>query len=452
MLENILTVTALTGKIKDLIENNFNSVWVEGEISNLYRPASGHLYFTLKDNKSQIRAVWFKSFSHTFVNKLSRYRALELEEGMLVVCRGQISVYPPRGDYQIILDTIEPKGIGALQLAFEQLKKRLQEEGLFAEGHKKPIPLLPERIGVITSPTGAVIQDILHITKRRFPSVPILVFPSRVQGGEASFELVEAINILSRSGKVDVIILARGGGSLEDLSAFNDENVARAIFASSIPIISAIGHETDYTIADFTADLRAPTPSAAAELVVPAREELARRVKDLLLRIYRSHSEIMKYIKLQMENTSNRLRMFCPKTDNSRLFLEDYNERLRMLLPQKLSHETVQLSYLRIRMCQAWSHADLQQKRFILKSCWKNMVANMQQRVSTSRQLLQAEFFLLDSLSPFAVLRRGYSITVRAITKEVIKNAAQVCTDEEIEIHLGEGRLLGQVRKTFLTN
>jgi len=452
MLKNILTVTVLTETIKDLIEDNFDSVLVEGEISNLYRPASGHLYFTLKDDRSQIRAVWFKSFSHTFVNKLSRHRALELEEGMLVVCRGRISVYPPRGDYQIILDTIEPKGIGALQLAFEQLKKRLHEEGLFAEGHKKPIPLLPEKIGVITSPTGAVIQDILHITRRRFPSVPILVFPSRVQGDEASFELVQAIDILSRSGKVDVIILARGGGSLEDLSAFNDEKVARAIFASPVPIISAIGHETDYTIADFTADLRAPTPSAAAELVVPAREELTRRIKGLFLQIYRNHLGIMKYMKFQGENFLDRLRKSCPKMDNSRLFLEDYNERLRILLPQKLSHETVRLSYLHIRMCQAWSRTDLQQKRFILKSCWKNMVANMQQRVSTSRQLLQTEFFLLDSLSPFAVLRRGYSITVRGTTKEVIKKAAQVCTGEEIEIHLGEGHLLGQVKKTFLTN
>ena len=448
MLENTMTVTALTEKIKDLIENNLNSVWVEGEVSNLYRPASGHLYFTLKDDKSQIRAVWFKSFSHTFAHKLSRYKALELKEGMSVICQGRISVYPPRGDYQIILDTVEPKGIGALQLAFEQLKKRLQEEGLFAEKHKKTIPLLPGMIGVITSPTGAVIQDILHITKRRFPSVPILVFPSRVQGDEASAELAQAIDILSRSGKVDVIILARGGGSLEDLSAFNDEKVARAIFASPVPIISAVGHETDYTIADFTADLRAPTPSAAAELVVPAREELARRINDLFMRVYRNHVEVMKYIKLQIDNSLNRLRMFCPKADNSRLFLEDYNERLRTLLPQKLSREAVQLRYLHTRMYQVWSRTDLQQKSFILKSYWKSMVTSVQQRVSTSRQSLQTEFFLLDSLSPFAVLRRGYSITIRATTKEIIKNAAQVCTGEEIEIHLGEGCLFGQVKKT----
>ncbi|MDR2861473.1 MAG: exodeoxyribonuclease VII large subunit, partial [Syntrophobacterales bacterium] len=452
MMESFLTVTALTEKIKDLMENNFDSVWVEGEISNLYRPASGHLYFTLKDDKSQIRAVWFKNFSHTFANRLSRGRTLELEEGMSVVCRGRISVYPPRGDYQIILDTVEPRGIGALQLAFEQLKKRLQEEGLFAEQHKKPIPLLPERIGVITSPTGAVIRDILQITKRRFPSVPLLIFPSRVQGNGASAELVRAIDILSRSGKVDVIILARGGGSLEDLSAFNDEKVARAIFASPVPIISAIGHETDYTIADFTADLRAPTPSAAAELVVPAREELSRRIKTLLMRIHRNHSETIKYSGLQMENFGKRLHMFCPKMDDYRLFLEDYNERLRMRLPQKLSHETDQLRYLRIRMYQAGLHADLRQKRFALKSWEKSMTAAINQRIAVSKQSLQTAFSLIDSLSPLAVLRRGYSITRHAVTKEVIRSAAQACAGDEIEIRLGKGRLLGQVREAFLAD
>jgi exodeoxyribonuclease VII large subunit len=452
MMENILTVAALTEKIKDLLEINFDSVWVEGEISNLYRPASGHIYFTLKDDKAQIRAVWFKNFSHTFSSRLTRHRALELEEGMRVVCRGRISVYPPRGDYQIILDTVEPRGIGALQLAFEQLKKRLQEEGLFAEEHKKPIPLLPERIGVITSPTGAVIRDILQVTGRRFPAVPILIFPSRVQGGGASAELARAIYILSRSGKVDVIILARGGGSLEDLSPFNDEQVARAVFASSVPIISAIGHETDYTIADFTADLRAPTPSAAAELVVPAREELSRRLNGLFLRIYRSHSETVKYLRLQGENFLNRLRMLCPKMDDFRLFLEDYSERLRMRLPQKLSHETDQLRHLRIRMYQRGPHADLRQKRFILETCGKNMTAAINRRIAASGQSLRTAFSLLDSFSPLAVLRRGYSVTLRVATKEVIRNAAQVCADEEIEIHLGEGRLIGQVRKTFPAN
>jgi len=450
-MENILTVTVLTEKIKDILENKFDSVWVEGEISNLYRPASGHLYFTLKDNKSQIRAVWFKGFSHTFAQRQPHGRAPELKEGMSVICRGRISVYPPRGDYQLILDLAEPKGIGALQLAFEELKERLQAEGLFDERHKKPIPLLPERIGVITSPTGAVIRDILHVTGRRFPSVPLLIFPSRVQGSEAPAELVRAIELLSRSGRVDVIIIARGGGSLEDLAAFNDEKVARAIFASSVPIISAIGHETDYTIADFTADMRAPTPSAAAEVAVPARKDLLRTINVLFSRACRSQSKAMESLGRRRENLWEKLYMLRPKTDDFRLFLEDYNERLRVRLPQKLSHETDRLRYLRIRMYQAGPQANLQQKRFILESCRKNMIAAIQQKNGISRQSLLRVLSLLDSLSPLAVLKRGYSIAVRRSTKEVIKSAAAVCMDEEIEVRLGEGRLLCLVRETFLT-
>jgi len=278
-MKEVLSVTELTLRIKFLLESSFETFWVEGEISNLRRPGSGHIYFTLKDEKSQVRAVIFRP-----ALKSIRF---DLEDGMQVILRARLNVYEPRGEYQLIADAAEPKGLGALQKAFEQLKIRLQEEGLFDPVHKKPIPFLPRKIGVITSPSGAVIRDILTITRRRFPSIDILIAPVRVQGMEASQEIVEAIADMNAHGKADVIILARGGGSLEDLAPFNDERVARAIFNSRIPVISAVGHEIDFTIADFVADLRAPTPSAAAELVVPIRRELRDSLNDLRQRMNR---------------------------------------------------------------------------------------------------------------------------------------------------------------------
>ena len=289
----ILTVTELTRQVQDILEATFDQLWVEGEISNLRRPASGHLYFTLKDKDSQIRAVLFRP--------VARGLKFDLEDGMHIVCRARMNVYRPRGEYQLILDFAEPRGVGALQIAFEQLKAKLQAEGLFEAVHKKPIPYLPSRIGVITSPSGAVIRDILNITKRRFPSVGILIAPVRVQGAEAPAEIVEALHHLNEMPGIDVIIVARGGGSLEDLMAFNSEAVARAIFASRIPVISAVGHEIDFTIADFVADLRAPTPSAAAELVVPMRAELTQQMRALTARLVNAGERFLKQRKDRLE-------------------------------------------------------------------------------------------------------------------------------------------------------
>lgn len=266
MKKEILSVTQLTENLKSVLEANFSTFWVEGEISNLRRPASGHLYFTLKDELSQVRAVIFR-----LTAAMLRFN---IEDGMHIVCRARLTVYQARGEYQLIIDVAEPLGVGALQIAFEQLKARLGAEGLFSEVHKKPVPFIPRRVGVVTSPSGAVIRDILNITRRRFDSVDILVAPVKVQGPEAPQEIVRAISALHSCPGVDVIILARGGGSIEDLAAFNDERVARAIFAAGIPVISAVGHEVDFTISDFIADLRAPTPSAAAELAVPLRKDL----------------------------------------------------------------------------------------------------------------------------------------------------------------------------------
>jgi len=276
----ILTVSELTRDIKEVLENVFCEVLVEGEISNLRQPSSGHVYFSLKDEQAQLRAVLFKNAS-------SRIK-FALADGMKAICSGRVGVYERDGQYQLYVNDVTPKGQGALQLAFEQLKDRLAKEGLFDEARKRPLPFLPGAIGVVTSLSGAVIQDILHVLDRRFPAAHLVIYPARVQGQGAAEEIAAAIKDLNELKIIDVIILARGGGSLEDLWCFNEEPVARAIFNSAIPVISAVGHQTDYTIADFVADRRAPTPSAAAEIVMPSRLELDERIENLLSHLWRS--------------------------------------------------------------------------------------------------------------------------------------------------------------------
>lgn len=281
---HIYTVTELTRKIKNMLESAFSSVWVEGEISNFVQHTSGHMYFSLKDADSVLSAVMFRN-----VNKDIKF---DMHDGLKVVCFGRISLYEKRGSHQIYVDRLEPKGIGALQLAFEQLKEKLRKEGLFDEERKKTIPFLPSRIGVVTSPTGAAIQDILNIIQRRFCNVEIILNPVKVQGDGAKEEIAEAIRLFNELANVDVMIVGRGGGSLEDLWAFNEEIVARAIAGSDIPVISAVGHEVDWTIADFVSDLRAPTPSAAAELAVPLKEDLLTSIDDAALRLKNALSNV----------------------------------------------------------------------------------------------------------------------------------------------------------------
>src|SRR5258705_7796000 len=268
-----LTVSELTSRIRDLLTKNFTDLGVEGEISNCREAQSGHLYFTLKDERAQIRCVWFKQDR--------RGLKFRVEDGLKVTLRGSISVYEQRGEYQIYVESMEPLGVGALQLAFDQLKKRLEAEGLFDAKHKKPLPLLPSRIGLITSPKGAAVRDVVRILRRRFPNVCLALFPVRVQGEGSAQEIAKAIKFFNLQKTVDVLIVGRGGGSMEDLWAFNEEIVARAIFESKIPVISGVGHETDFTIADFVADVRASTPSAAAEIVVQTRREFVKHVKSL---------------------------------------------------------------------------------------------------------------------------------------------------------------------------
>jgi len=322
----VRTVSELTQDIKLVLECAFEEVVVEGEISNLRQPSSGHNYFSLKDSSAQIRCVFFRGDAAKVKFKFS--------DGMQVVCYGRVGVYERDGQYQLVVARMEPKGQGALQLAFMQLKEKLAKEGLFDEARKRPLPFLPKAIGVITSPTGAVIRDILHILERRFKDAHVVIYPVRVQGDEASGEIVQAIEDMNNSKEVEVLILARGGGSLEDLWCFNEENVARAIYKSDIPIISAIGHETDFTIADFVADRRAPTPSAAAEIVLPSRQELEEKIQHLMLYLKRSLEDIVPQNMQRVDDLLEAMyRALGSLAENSNVRLEGLINELNALSP-----------------------------------------------------------------------------------------------------------------------
>jgi exodeoxyribonuclease VII large subunit len=389
---HILTVTQLTFQIKTFLEESFPELWVEGEISNLSIPQSGHAYFTLKDEHAQVRAVMFRSSL--------RFLKFTLQHGVQVLCRGRLSVYDPRGEYQLILDYIEPKGVGALQLAYEQLKARLEKEGLFDRERKKPLPLLPRRIGIVTSPTGAAVRDMLRVIKRRHPRMHILLYPVPVQGKEASPAIAEAIQYFNGFKNVDVIIIGRGGGSLEDLWAFNEEVVARAVYASRIPIISAVGHETDYTISDFVADLRAPTPSAAAELVVESEERLRETIHAL----------------------------------ESRLIgrMEQRIELLRALLRENIRL----LGDPRRRLEQVEQRVDELVHRLAL---------GLRQHVRRDRAQLASLTAGLVHLNPLGILSRGYSITRKLPEWTILKDAAAVAPGDLISTRLHVGEVVSRV-------
>jgi exodeoxyribonuclease VII large subunit len=392
--QQIYAVSELTKAIKSELEEAFTGIWVEGEISNLVTPRSGHTYFTLKDESSQLRAVIFKY--------VGRHLKFQLENGMQVLVRGSISVYEPRGEYQLIVDYAEPRGAGALQLAFEQLKKRLAEEGVFDEKYKKPIPLLPKKIGVVTSSTGAAIRDILNVVNRRFANVHILIAPVRVQGTEAPGEIVRAIETFNRLPDVDVLIVGRGGGSLEDLWAFNDEAVARSIFASRIPVISAVGHEIDYTISDFVADLRAPTPSAAAELVVQNKENLSHTVETLTTRLNNAFVNILSRLKEAAE------------------------------------HYTLRLQDPRKRIAEFQQRVDDLQHRFV--NVFRHYLEKKRYQFETSAGKL-------NSLSPLGLLARGYAICRNASTLQVIKAVREIEISEDVLIRVSEGELRCEVKE-----
>lgn len=430
----IFTVSELTHEIKDILETKFPEIWIEGEISNLREPPSGHLYFTLKDDLSQIRAVLFKTQARTL--------RFSPEDGLHVICRGRVSLYEKRGEYQLILEDMQPKGIGALQLAFLQLKERLEREGLFDAAHKKPITLLPQTIGIITSPTGAVIRDMLHIIHRRFENVHILLYPVRVQGEGASLEIAKAIEYFNKGVDVDVIILGRGGGSLEDLWAFNEELVARAIYHSRVPIVSAVGHETDYTISDFVADLRAPTPSAAAELVVRDKREIKNTLHYLEDRLRSQISQILQEHTTGLSHLRKMLTDPRKKIEDQFLRVDDLANRVRILTLWNLKRRREIGFHLNERLYLRNPLQGIENLGLLIAENERRLRQSIRHSIETQRQKVGAVLGKLDSLSPLSILQRGYSITRRIPSLQILRDAAHVETGDRVEVRLHRGILI----------
>jgi exodeoxyribonuclease VII large subunit len=435
----IYTISQLTQNIKSLLEDYFSLVWITGEISNFRVPVSGHYYFTLKDDAAQINAVMFKG--------QNRNLKFTPEDGMKITGFGRISVYESRGTYQIILEYLEPSGIGALQAAFEQLKAKLSAEGLFDAEKKKPIPFLPDTICLITSPTGAVVHDMIRVIQRRYHAVSIEIIPVKVQGDSADNEICAAIDLLNQRQKAAVAILARGGGSLEDLSAFNSEKVARSIFASSIPIISAVGHETDFTIADFVADLRAPTPSVAAELVVPVQTELMDKIQTYFKRLcsrFRLHiNQHFNYL----EKLTKRLIHPKKKLDDARLRLDDFSSRLMREFTRSIKSRQEKLSWLKQRLdAKNPVYAIEINKKSLqhLTNLMESLFISLVNQLSLKYKELYGR---LHALSPTAVMKRGYSITRLISDKSVITDSSAVCIDQMVEVMLARGVLFCRVER-----
>jgi len=434
----VLSVSELTARIKEQLEVAFPAVWVEGEISNLRTPGSGHAYFTLKDETAQLRAVLFR-------NRGRRIR-FEPEDGMKVLAFGGLDLYPPRGEYQLVVELLEPKGVGALQYAFEQLKRRLEAEGLFEQARKRPLPAFPRVIGIVTSPTGAAVRDMLHIIGRRFGDLRVLIVPVRVQGEEAPGEIVAALATLAAVDELDVVIVGRGGGSIEDLWAFNDERVARAIVASRVPVISAVGHETDYTIADFVADLRAPTPSGAAELVV--REKLA--VMEMLVDL---HDRLRLAMASQMARRRERVASLLRRrvlTEPARA-LREWTRRLDEAQAGLATAARAHQRMLRHRVELATNAlssqhplARISHGAAVLAQLRGRLAASATHRAKHSRHRLAAAVGRLQSLSPLAVLGRGYSLT-RLPSGAVVRTAASLRAGDAIEVLLAEGAVDARV-------
>src|SRR5271155_5536023 len=445
----VWTVRALVSAVRSHIEREYSDCWVEGEISNLRIPDSGHLYFTLKEEAAQIRVVMFRSSA-----KLLRFRP---DNGLHVMVRGRITVYEDRGELQISAEFMEPKGAGALQLAFEQLKARLQAEGLFEASRKKAIPPLPQRIGIITSPQGAALRDILNILARRHHSANVLIYPAQVQGDSAAGEVIAGLRYFQqesqrerrRSGAVEVIIIARGGGSVEDLACFNHEGLARAVADSKIPVISAIGHETDFTIIDFVADLRAPTPSAAAELVIRSRQEIEAQAEDLYRRL--EHG-----IRYRLLMARQELAERAQHGTFARM-MDGIHRRQQKLDEQRFRLEKAERQLLERghRRCEnvaaAVRHYDARRRLASIRQQLAAQVANLaaatHTRLLESRGALDRQTASLEALSPVAILNRGYALVFDA-KGELVKDAARLQAGDEGSARLARGRVRARVTAT----
>ena len=431
-----LTVSQLTERLRGVLEPEFADVWVEGEISNLSTPASGHCYFTLKDEHAQLRAVVWKTQA-----RLLRFRP---KDGLKAVARGSLRLYPPRGEYQLSVEVLEPLGKGSLQEAFEQLKQKLEAEGLFDAGRKRPLPLLPRRVGIVTSPTGAVIRDVVRVLQRRNAHVDLLLYPARVQGPEAAAEIAQGLRVLNGLPGLDVLIVARGGGSLEDLWPFNEEPVARALAASRLPTISAVGHETDVTIADFVADLRAPTPSAAAERVAPPVDALAARVQQALRLLARQAQSRIGSLRAELAVAQSGLVRPDRRLREYRQRFDELDLRARRALKSRLSDEHVAIAELARRLRQASPDRQLAAKSSHVLAIGSRLQRALQAKTERRRLALEAQAARLNTVSPLATLARGYAIA-RDADGRVVRSVDAVAIGAALDVRVADGELACRV-------
>ncbi len=439
MQRDIYTVSRLNSEVRGILEGSFPLIWVQGEISNLARPASGHIYFSLKDPSSQTRCAMFRL-------KRQRLR-FQPENGMQVLLRAKIGLYEARGEFQLTVEHMELAGEGELQRAFEELKQRLDSEGLFAPEQRQPLPQFPRRIGVITSPSGAAIRDVLSVLRRRFPSIPVVLYPTLVQGNTAAVEIVEMLQLADQRKECDLLILTRGGGSLEDLMPFNDEGVARAIRAIKIPLISAVGHEIDFTIADFVADQRAATPSAAAELASPDIEEikirhtaLSQRLTGLMWRRWERCGE-------QLEMMQQRHALLHPglRLQQQQQRQDDLEQRLIRNIKLRLQQQQSRMESIRSRFSTLKPSRHLAQLNTHIIALNRRLLHSCNRHIAEHKQRLQAVSRNLHTLSPLATLERGYSITFKLPDREILQDLSTVEPGDQLETHLSQGSIISRV-------
>ncbi|MCE2543388.1 MAG: exodeoxyribonuclease VII large subunit [Acidobacteria bacterium] len=434
-VRRVLSVSELTASVRVLLESKYAEVWIEGEISNARVWKTGHLYFTLKDEGAQLRAVMFRS--------ALRYQRFRPEDGQHVIARGRLSVYEPKGEYQIVCEHLEPQGVGALQLAFEQLRRRLDQEGLFDAGRKRPLPPLPRKIGVVTSLDGAALRDIINVLSRRHPNVHVVISPTRVQGERAAEEIVRALRLVCAVPGVDVVIVGRGGGSIEDLWAFNEEPVARAIAGATAPVISAVGHETDFTISDFVADLRAPTPSAAAELVVAGKDEIATRIRNLEQRLRAAARDGLQRRRATVHALQTRpgLAGWPTRVAVRGRQVGELTHRLSRAARVGASRRERRLHELRLRLEALDLGRRIDGIRARLRAAREGMAVALRDVQQAREARLRVAAGRLETLSPLGVLARGYAVCWNAERSAIIRDAAKVTAGEEVHVTLHSGAL-----------
>ncbi len=436
---DVYSVSRLNSEVRAVLEGSFPLLWVEGEISNLAQPASGHIYFSLKDAHSQVRCAMFRM-------KRQRLRFAPAN-GLQVLIRARVSLYEGRGEFQLIAEHMEPSGEGALRQAFEQLKQKLDAEGLFDSARKRCLPPFPRCIGVITSPSGAAVRDVLTVLRRRSPATPVVIYPTQVQGEEAPQGITRMISLAGRRAECDLLILTRGGGSLEDLAAFNDESVARAVAASEIPIISAVGHEIDFTISDFSADRRAPTPSAAAEMATPDRAELEHKIGQLGQRLASQARQKLSLSWHHLESAKKRLNLLHPgaRLNQRQQRLDDLQQRTRQLLLHQIQRREVAMERLSARLQARTPSRQLSRIEERRKDLRFRLDRALESNLQRRKQKLATSAAKLNALSPLATLERGYSIS-RKQDGRIIQNSGQVQPGDQIETLLAHGSFTSVVK------